>query len=87
MFLLCLSHSESLNDANDLTPQNGTPVQVKEEEEETEKQPAAKKKRGQSKSQTKTEEIPKEETKSEGKVNIIFIYVVHNIPFKKKIGF
>ncbi|XP_049888598.1 poly [ADP-ribose] polymerase 2 [Epinephelus moara] len=62
---------ESLNDANDLTPQNGTPVQVKEEEEETEKQPAAKKKRGQSKSQTKTEEIPKEETKSEEVVRTV----------------
>ncbi|KAM8728239.1 poly [ADP-ribose] polymerase 2 [Acanthopagrus schlegelii] len=53
---------ESSNDACDLTAQNGKPVQVKKEEE-TEEQPAAKRKRGQSKSQTKTEVMPKEEIK------------------------
>uniref|UniRef100_A0A8C4DMA6 Poly [ADP-ribose] polymerase n=1 Tax=Dicentrarchus labrax TaxID=13489 RepID=A0A8C4DMA6_DICLA len=42
---------------------NGRPVDVKEEEEETKEQPAAKRKRGQSKSQTKTERMPKEEIK------------------------
>ncbi|KAF1384101.1 hypothetical protein PFLUV_G00138780 [Perca fluviatilis] len=55
---------ESLHDAAELTAQNERPVQVKEEEEETEKQPAAKRKRGQSKSQTTTEKMPKEEIKS-----------------------
>uniref|UniRef100_A0A3B3CSP4 Poly [ADP-ribose] polymerase n=1 Tax=Oryzias melastigma TaxID=30732 RepID=A0A3B3CSP4_ORYME len=37
------------------------PVQVKEEEEETEEQPVTKKRRGQSKSQTKSKETPKQE--------------------------
>lgn len=60
---------EILNDAGGSTPQNGRPV--KEEEEETEKQPAAKKRRGQSKSQTETEETPKEETKSEEVVKTV----------------
>uniref|UniRef100_A0A8C9ZR94 Poly [ADP-ribose] polymerase n=1 Tax=Sander lucioperca TaxID=283035 RepID=A0A8C9ZR94_SANLU len=56
--------NKSLNDAAELTAQNERPVQVKEEEEETEKQPAAKRKRGQSKSQTTTGKMPKEEIKS-----------------------
>ncbi|XP_042353244.1 poly [ADP-ribose] polymerase 2 [Plectropomus leopardus] len=62
---------ESLVDTDNLTAQNGTPVQVKEEEEETEKQPVAKRKRGQSKSQTKTEEKPKQEIKSEEVVKTV----------------
>lgn len=56
---------ESLNDAGDLSAHNGPDVQVKEEEEETEEPPTAKRKRGQSKSQKKTEAMPKEEIKSE----------------------
>lgn len=75
MYLKCFVFlcSESSNDAGDATPQNGGPVQVKEEEEETEKPPAAKRKRGQSKSQTKTEEKPKEEIKTEGNADLIVI--------------
>lgn len=65
-----------MNDAAELTAQNERPVQVKEEEEETEKQPAAKRKRGQSKSQTTTGKMPKEEIKSGGKVDFIVISVV-----------
>ena len=66
--------SESPSDAADATPQNGGPVQIKEEEEETEKPPAAKRKRGQSKkAATKTEEMPKEEIKSEGIADLIVI--------------
>ncbi|XP_026231059.1 poly [ADP-ribose] polymerase 2 isoform X2 [Anabas testudineus] len=57
--------SESSNDAGDSTAHNGRPVQVKEEEEEIQEQPAAKRRRGKSKSQTKTEEMPKEEIKNE----------------------
>lgn len=60
--------AESVNVAVDLTPHNGTPVQVKEEEEEAKEQPAAKRKRGQNKSQTKTEETVTEATKSEAEV-------------------
>ncbi|KAF6728059.1 Poly [ADP-ribose] polymerase 2 [Oryzias melastigma] len=41
------------------------PVQVKEEEEETEEQPVTKKRRGQSKSQTKSKETPKQEGNTE----------------------
>lgn len=52
--------------------QSSTPVQIKEEEDEdTNKQPAAKRKRGQSKSQTKCEEMPKEEIKSEEVVKTV----------------
>ncbi|XP_023280201.1 poly [ADP-ribose] polymerase 2 isoform X2 [Seriola lalandi dorsalis] len=56
---------ESLNEAGESTAHNGRPVQVKEEEEEeeTEEQPATKRRRGQSKRQTKTKEMPKEEIK------------------------
>lgn len=67
MFLLFYSCPESLNGADDSTAHNERLVQVKEEEEETEEQPAAKRRRGQSKSQTKTEEMSKEEIKNEGK--------------------
>lgn len=63
--------AEGSNDACDLTAQNVKPVQVKKEEE-TEEQPAAKRKRGQSKSQTKTEVMPKEEIKGEGSSDLIF---------------
>ncbi|XP_029309486.1 poly [ADP-ribose] polymerase 2 [Cottoperca gobio] len=62
---------ESLTDAGDLTAEEETMVVVKEEEEETEKQPAAKRKRGQSKSQTKSEKIPKEEIKSDEVVRTV----------------
>ncbi|RVE60960.1 hypothetical protein OJAV_G00166110 [Oryzias javanicus] len=50
---------ESLNEAE---PE---PVQVKEEEEEAEQQPVTKKRRGQSKSQTKSQETPKQEGNNE----------------------
>lgn len=60
---LFTSCPESLNDSSDLTTHNGRLVQVKEEEEETEEKPS-KKRRGQSKSQTKTEDI-----KTEGSLN------------------
>lgn len=63
--------AESLNDAGDSTAQNGRLVQDKEEEEETKEQPAAKRKRGQSKAQTKTEEMPKEEIKDEEVVKTV----------------
>uniref|UniRef100_A0A4W6BPI2 Poly [ADP-ribose] polymerase n=1 Tax=Lates calcarifer TaxID=8187 RepID=A0A4W6BPI2_LATCA len=53
--------SESLDEAGDSTA--SSKVQVKEEEEETEEPPVAKRRRGQSKSQTKTEDMPKEEIK------------------------
>ncbi|XP_041805521.1 poly [ADP-ribose] polymerase 2 isoform X2 [Chelmon rostratus] len=62
---------ESLSDAGESTANNGTPVQVKEEEEEVKEQPAAKRKRGQNKSQTKIEEMPKEETKNEEVVKTV----------------
>ncbi|XP_070700865.1 poly [ADP-ribose] polymerase 2 [Pempheris klunzingeri] len=64
---------ENLNDAGDLTGQNGTPVEVKEEEEETKEKPAAKRRRGQSKkeSQMKTEEMPKEEMNSKEVVKTV----------------
>lgn len=64
---------ESLSDAGDTTAHNGGAIQVKEEEEETEEQPAAKRRRGQSKSQTKTEDMPKEEIKNEGNVDLILL--------------
>ncbi|KAM4605559.1 poly [ADP-ribose] polymerase 2 isoform 2-T2 [Polymixia lowei] len=57
------SKAESLTGGDDLTGQDGSPVQVKQEEEEPEEQPAPKKKRGGGKSQTKTKEQPKEESK------------------------
>uniref|UniRef100_A0A7N5ZVD1 Poly [ADP-ribose] polymerase n=1 Tax=Anabas testudineus TaxID=64144 RepID=A0A7N5ZVD1_ANATE len=63
--------SESSNDAGDSTAHNGRPVQVKEEEEEIQEQPAAKRRRGKSKSQTKTEEMPKEEIKNEEVVRTV----------------
>lgn len=75
-----------MNDASDLTAHNGRPVQVKEEEEETKEQPAAKRRRGQSKSQIKSEEMPKEEIKSEGNVDLIFIYVVYIMPLECDTG-
>lgn len=78
--------SESLSDAGESTANNGTPVQVKEEEEEVKEQPAAKRKRGQNKSQTKIEEMPKEETKNEGTVDLIFIYVVYAVTVWSEIG-
>lgn len=59
---------ESLNEAGDVAAENGDSVQVKEEEEETAAQPAAKRRRGQSKSAAKTKDMPKEETKTEGKI-------------------
>ncbi|XP_035527134.1 poly [ADP-ribose] polymerase 2 [Morone saxatilis] len=62
---------ESSNDAGDSAAYNGRPVDVKEEEEETKEQPAAKRKRGQSKSQTKTEAMPKKEIKSEEVVRTV----------------
>ncbi|KAM3603788.1 uncharacterized protein V6R79_002093 [Siganus canaliculatus] len=61
--------AESLSDAGDSVAQNGESVQVKEEE--VQEQPAAKRKRGQSKSQTKTEEAPKEEIKNEEVVKTV----------------
>lgn len=60
-----------MNHASDLASDNGRPVQVKGEEEEMKEQPAAKRKRGQSKSQTKSEEMPQQEIKSEGNVNLV----------------
>uniref|UniRef100_A0AAX7TUJ1 Poly [ADP-ribose] polymerase n=1 Tax=Astatotilapia calliptera TaxID=8154 RepID=A0AAX7TUJ1_ASTCA len=66
--------AESQNEAGDVATHNEKPAQVKEEEEDTEEQPAAKKRRGQSKSQTKTEEMPKkakEEVKSEEVVKTV----------------
>lgn len=69
-FILC---PESLNDAGDSTAHNGGPVLVKEEGEEMEEQPAAKRRRGKSKSQTKTEEMLKEEVKNEGNVGLILL--------------
>lgn len=66
--------AESPNEAGDVATHNEKPAQVKEEEEDTEEQPAAKKRRGQSKSQTKTEEMPKkakEEVKSEEVVKTV----------------
>lgn len=60
--------------------QSSTPVQIKEEEDEdTNKQPAAKRKRGQSKSQTKCEEMPKEEKKSEGNLDLLFTSFVKHV--------
>uniref|UniRef100_A0A3P9DEE2 Poly [ADP-ribose] polymerase n=1 Tax=Maylandia zebra TaxID=106582 RepID=A0A3P9DEE2_9CICH len=50
---------QNVKAAGDVATHNEKPAQVKEEEEDTEEQPAAKKRRGQSKSQTKTEEMPK----------------------------
>uniref|UniRef100_A0A3Q4HF67 Poly [ADP-ribose] polymerase n=1 Tax=Neolamprologus brichardi TaxID=32507 RepID=A0A3Q4HF67_NEOBR len=50
---------QTVKAAGDVATHNAKPAQVKEEEEDTEEQPAAKKRRGQSKSQTKTEEMPK----------------------------
>uniref|UniRef100_A0A673B566 Poly [ADP-ribose] polymerase n=1 Tax=Sphaeramia orbicularis TaxID=375764 RepID=A0A673B566_9TELE len=56
--------TESLNEGNESVANNGTPAEIKQEEEETEEQPAVKRKRGQSKTQVKTEEMPKEEKKT-----------------------
>lgn len=63
---------ENVDGAGDITAHNGkTNLQVKEEEEETEEQPVAKRRRGQSKNTTKTEEMPKKEVKSEGKIDTV----------------
>ncbi|XP_040910527.1 poly [ADP-ribose] polymerase 2 [Toxotes jaculatrix] len=62
---------ECLNEAGDSTAHGVKPVEVKEEEEETSEQPAVKRRRGQSRSQTKTEEMPKEEIKSEEVVRTV----------------
>ncbi|KAF3698666.1 Poly [ADP-ribose] polymerase 2 [Channa argus] len=62
---------ESLSDADNSDAHNERPVQVKEEDEEPEEKPAAKRRRGKSRSQTKTEEIPKEEIKNEESVKIV----------------
>uniref|UniRef100_A0A3P8TZN4 Poly [ADP-ribose] polymerase n=1 Tax=Amphiprion percula TaxID=161767 RepID=A0A3P8TZN4_AMPPE len=62
---------ESSSGAFDVNAQNEKPVQVKEEVEETEEQPAAKRRRGQSKTQTKKEEMPKEEINSEEVVKTV----------------
>ncbi|KAG7220863.1 hypothetical protein INR49_031315 [Caranx melampygus] len=58
-------------EAGDPTAASGMLVQVKEEEEEMEEQPAVKRRRGQSKSQTQTKEMPKEEVKSEEVVRTV----------------
>lgn len=63
--------AESLNGSGNLPGDDGSSVQVKEEEEETEEPPAAKRKRGQSKSQTKTKETPKEEMESKEAVKTV----------------
>ncbi|KAM4551458.1 poly [ADP-ribose] polymerase 2 [Odontesthes bonariensis] len=60
---------ESLNGAGDEEAQAEKPVEVKKEE--TKEQPAAKRRRGQSKRQTKTEETPKEDVKSEEVVRTV----------------
>lgn len=78
MTLSCWQHVNCLCFLVTLTTfvnvQGQSSTQIKEEEDEdTNKQPAAKRKRGQSKSQTKREEMPKEEMKSEGN----FGFVVH----------
>ncbi|XP_067330338.1 poly [ADP-ribose] polymerase 2 isoform X2 [Channa argus] len=65
------SKTESLSDADNSDAHNERPVQVKEEDEEPEEKPAAKRRRGKSRSQTKTEEIPKEEIKNEESVKIV----------------
>ncbi len=85
LLLFFFFYAESLSDAGDLTTQNRRPAQDKEEEEETKEQPAAKRKRGQSKSQTETEVMPKEEIKSEGNVGLILICTVFVTPLE--IGF
>uniref|UniRef100_A0A8C9ZVR9 Poly [ADP-ribose] polymerase n=1 Tax=Sander lucioperca TaxID=283035 RepID=A0A8C9ZVR9_SANLU len=77
---------ESLNDAAELTAQNERPVQVKEEEEETEKQPAAKRKRGQSKSQTTTGKMPKEEIKKVVRTVVMKGKAPVDIECKAKLG-
>lgn len=60
--------------------QSSTLVQIKDEEDEdTNKQPAAKRKRRQSKSQTKCDEMPKEEIKSEGNLDLLFASVVKHV--------
>ncbi|XP_034412076.1 poly [ADP-ribose] polymerase 2 isoform X2 [Cyclopterus lumpus] len=60
---------ECLNAAGDMAAQNEMPVQL--EEDETEKHPAAKRKRVQSKSQAKTEKVPKEEIKCDEVVRTV----------------
>lgn len=62
-----------MTSAVDVKGQSSTLVQIQEEEEEedTNKQPAAKRKKGQS-SQTKCEEMSKEEIKSEGNLDLSF---------------
>lgn len=58
-----------MSEAGDLIAHSGR--KIKEEEDETVQQPAAKIKRGQSKSQTKSKELPKEEMKSGGNMDLI----------------
>ncbi|XP_034021275.1 poly [ADP-ribose] polymerase 2 isoform X2 [Thalassophryne amazonica] len=60
---------ESSNETSTLTGYNGELAQV--EEEDPKEQPAPKRRRGQSKTQTKTTETPKEETKSEVVKNVL----------------
>ncbi|XP_029379861.1 poly [ADP-ribose] polymerase 2 isoform X1 [Echeneis naucrates] len=62
--------TESLNDG-DSAVHDWRTVQVKEEEEESEEHPATKRRRGQSKSQIKTEEMPKGEIKSQEVVKTV----------------
>ncbi|KAK2822747.1 hypothetical protein Q5P01_022812 [Channa striata] len=62
---------EDLSDEGDADARNEQPVQVKEEDAETEEKPAAKRRRGQSKSQTKTKEMPKAEVKNEEAVRTV----------------
>lgn len=64
--------------------QSSTLAQIKEEEkeEDTNKQPAAKRKRGQPKIQTKYEESPKEEPKTEGNLDLLatfLVFVMHGM--------
>lgn len=77
LFFFC---PESLDEAGDSTA--SSKVQVKEEEEETEEPPVAKRRRGQSKSQTKTEDMPKEEIKSEGNMFLFVVCCVGNTILK-----
>lgn len=61
--------------AIDVNDQSSTLVQIKEEED-TNQQPAVKRKRGQSKSQTKCEQMPKEEIQIEGNLDLLVTSVV-----------
>ncbi|KAM9323443.1 poly [ADP-ribose] polymerase 2 [Pholidichthys leucotaenia] len=59
--------AESVDESGHTTASNGNPAK----EEEVEEQPVAKKRRGQSKSETKTKEVPKEEVKNEEVVKMV----------------